>query len=283
MSNGARHLRWLILILLLAGLPTLQPRSQSGFPPELKDVANESRGRLCALYSVSPELCAAPISVQFAATTAQIPEEWRAVPVYAAGLASPPSSRILIVLSRCGPYPFGDPEQTLRHELSHVLLYRSLGFEPPRWLDEGLAMRAAGEWGFSDEVYAAMALPSVARGRWKLDRVEGDFAGGESDVRRSYALAKGFVRDLFKDDAGVTQFLLEARQDRSVKKAFVARFGVTPDAAFSAWARNLPWWGEWLVVLTSPSILWLAVTLLAVLAFLAAIRRRRIKYEQLPD
>lgn len=268
--------RWLAALALLFLSVRPGPRGQEpGIPPDLRAAADEARGRLCALYDVPPGACAVPIAVRVAALPSDIPPEWSGLPTFAAGAADEPGGRILILLSRCGAYPFGDARQTLRHELSHVLLYRSLGFQPPRWLDEGLAMRAGDEWGLSDELYSALALPAVARGSWKLERVDSDFAGGEGSVRRSYALAKGFVRDLFKDDESVRAFVQEARRDRNVELAFIARFGMRPDAAFSAWAKNLPWWGEWLVFLTSPSSLWTVVLALFILAAFAAWRRRR--------
>ncbi len=212
-----------------------------------------------------------------------IPPEWAGLPSYAAGAADPRAGRIIVVLSRCGSYPFGDAGQTLRHELSHVLLARGLGFVAPRWLDEGLAMRTAAEWGFSDELYSALALPAVAHGSWHLDRVDADFAGGEGQVRRSYALAKGFVRDLFKSDADLAEFIREARRDGSVDRAFRVRFGISPDAAFSHWAKNLPWWGEWVVALSNPNILWMGVAVLFLLAAFAAWRRRKRRYAELDD
>ncbi len=204
----------------------------------------------------------------------ELPPGWGDLPAYAAGAAHPPSSRILILRSRTGVYPFGDEAQTLRHELSHVLLFRALGYAPPRWLDEGLALRAGAEWGWADEWHAALALPRVASGEWRLARVEGDFAGGEGSARGSYALAGGFVRDLFPDDASVRGFVEAARAAGSVEDAFRSRFGVTPDHAFREWARRLPWWSELLAVFTGPGALWGAVTALFLLAAFFAYRRR---------
>ena len=238
---------------------------------------------LCDLYAIPDQYCNQPVYITVAPDAGRIPPEWAGFPSYAAAEARPSQSSILIVLSRCGSYPFGDVDQTLRHELSHVLLYRALGFHPPRWLDEGLAMRAAGEWGWQDRFFAAMALPAVARGDWKLSRVERDFSGGESSVRRSYALAKGFVLDTFKSNEDVTSFIIDARRYRSVDRAFMIRFGVTPERAFRSWAINLPWWGEWIYWFTSMNTLWIVITLLFLLAFVAAIRRKRKKYLALPD
>jgi hypothetical protein len=271
--------------LFAASLPMASPAvPPSGLPAELESFLNAERQRLCRLYDVSPEACAAPIAVRVVATREDLgPEEAPFVPPYAAGVAQPARSWMAVILSRCGPYPFGDERQTLTHELSHVLLYRCLGFEPPRWFDEGLAMRVSGDWSGSDELWSALALPAVARGSWRLQRVETDFAGGEGQVRRSYALSKGFLRDLFRSDAGLTGFLREARRLRSVDAAFRLHFGETPERAFTVWAKDLPWWGEWIVFLTSPGTLWTAILLLFLLAVAVAVRRRRLKYEQLPD
>lgn len=238
---------------------------------------------LCRLYAIPPQICSRPISITVARDVNHIPQHWRGFPSYAAGEARPWEGSILIVLSRCGAYPFGSPEQTLRHELSHVLLFRSLGFPPPRWLDEGLAMRAGGDWTWQDRFFAVLALPSVANGKWKLSRVERDFRGGEGSVRRSYALAKGFVRDIFPRDEDVTAFVLEARRRRSVEGAFVSRFGMGSEKAFREWARDLPWWGEWVSWLSSATILWIIITFLFLFAFIVALRRRREKYLSLPD
>lgn len=252
-------------------------------PPDLRVQMDQARAGLCVLFGVPDNACAAPVAVQIAATPEEAAPRWPGLPSYAAGAAEPAAGRLVVVLSRCGPYPFGDAGQTLKHELSHVLLPRALGFSPPRWFDEGLAMRVSAEWSLRDEWFAALALPSVAHGSWRLERVEADFAGGESDVRRSYALAKGFVRDLFKDDADLQAFLAEVRRDGSVDMAFRLRFGTSPDGAFRNWAKHLPWWGGWVVALSSPDILWLVVVVLFLMAAFAAWRRRRKKYQELED
>lgn len=252
-------------------------------PPSLGGVVEEARARLEALYGVPPERRGEPLAVTVAAVPQALPPSWAGLPAFAAGAAVEEEGRIVVVLSRCGRYPFGDPRQTLVHEVSHVILYRALGRRVPRWFDEGLAMRMSGEWGFSDEWNAALALREVARGRWRIEQMEADFARGEGAVRRSYALAKGFVRDLFPDEASLSLFLEEARRQRSFERAFALRFGRSPETAFQAWAKNLPWWGEWVVVLGSPGFLWTLILILFFAAVVAALRRRRRKYEALPD
>jgi hypothetical protein len=251
--------------------------------PALQSELEDSRSALCALYAVPQGPCDAPMEILVASRGGGLPPGWEGLPAFAAGAADPSAGRIVIFPERCGRYPFGDPAQTLRHELSHVMLRRSLGFPAPRWFDEGLAMRVSGEWGASDELYSALALHAVARGRWDLAKVDRDFAGGEGQVRRSYALAKAFVRDLFPSSGDLKGFLIEARAQRSVERAFLRQFGRSPDGLFRAWAKNLPWWGQWVVWASQPAVVWGVVTVLFVAAFLAALRRRREKYQQLPD
>lgn len=270
-----------ILFLFIVGLGPMA--KEIPVPADLQMEVDRSRAGLCTLYHIERQACEAPIGVQLAATPEEAASAWPNLPSYAAGAANPEASRMVVILSRCGQYPYGDAVQTAKHELSHVLLRRSLGFAPPRWFDEGLAMRASAEWGFRDEWFAASALPAVARGSWRLDRVEADFAGGEGQVRRSYALAKGFVRDIFKSDWELLAFLEEARRDGSVEAAFRMRFGTSPDGAFKNWAKNLPWWGQWVVALSQPEMLWLWVLALFLLAAAAAWRRHRRKYRELDD
>jgi hypothetical protein len=272
------------MALSLALILTPAHAPHAGLPPELDRVRVSETSRLGRLYALSPAIAEAPIEASlFQGPAEATPPGWQGLPAFAAGAAQPALGRLVVHAGRTGRYPFGDAAQTLRHEISHVLLFRALGFEPPRWLDEGLAMRAGAEWGSPDSGYLAIAIFQVSKGTLTLDGLEADFTGGETAGRRSYALARGFVRDLFRSDGEVTAFVLEARRERDVDRAFVDRFGVAPGQAFRAWARNLPWWGEWFVVLGSPGLLWGIVVLLFLGAVIASIRRRRKLYEQLPD
>ena len=253
-------------------------------PQGMEAVRAESLRRLGTLYALPPEVARAPMEVTlFAGPAGATPPGWAGLPPFAAGAAQPALGRLVVHAGRSGRYPFGDSAQTLRHELSHVLLYRSLGYEPPRWFDEGLAMRAGSEWGAPDSGFLGLALFRAARGTLTLEELDRDFVGGEVATRRSYAVARGFVRDLFPTDREVTAFLVEARNSRSIEATFLRRFGVSTDHAFRTWARDLPWWGEWLVFLGSPGLLWGLVLLLFIAAVIASIRRRRRVYEQLPD
>ena len=56
MHAGSKLLRSFFLVLLVAGLSGFQPRSQNGFPPELKTAADEARGRQLILDEIKQAL-----------------------------------------------------------------------------------------------------------------------------------------------------------------------------------------------------------------------------------
>jgi len=263
--------------------PSPRQRAASKLPPDLERIRVDALDRLGRLYAVPVGRHLLPLEIAVAGSDGSPPPGWEGLPSYAAGAAQPRTGRIVLFPHKMGRYPFGDPAQTLRHELSHVMLYRSLGFRAPRWLDEGLAMRAASEWKGKDDLFVSLALFNAARGEYTLHDLEAEFAQGETRVRRAYALAKAFTRDLFETDAQVTSFLKDARAFRSTDAAFVKRFGVAPETAFRHWARDLPWWGEWFVWLGNPGTIWTAVIFLFIAAFFFSLRRRRRIYEELPD
>ncbi len=282
---SSSHLKSAILaaFLLLLLLLSATPAPGAGLPARLEDVHLETLHRLELLYGMERKLALKPIDITFADPGEEAFESWGGVPDYAGGVAMGERGRIIVVPSRAGKYPYGDEAQILQHELSHVLLHRALGFHPPRWINEGLAMRAAGEWGFEDVWYMVFALPGVKLGEYTLGGLESGFREGNSRRRRSYALARAFVGDLFPDDRELTGFIVSARALESVEEAFRARYGESPEEAFQLWALERPVWREWAVVIGSSRTAW-AVVLLVYLAVgvYAQIRRRR-SYKRLPE
>ncbi|MEJ2367995.1 MAG: hypothetical protein P8Z49_06525 [Acidobacteriota bacterium] len=278
MAKGPLHI--LAAAFAVLGFAMAAHAGAAPLPPSLRDARASAAARLCGLYAVPPSKCAAPILIRLAPSGDRLPPFWRGLPSYAAGAADPEAGRIIIVLPRCGNFPYGAPGQTLAHELSHVLLYRSLGYEPPRWLDEGLAMRAGGSLGAAQDWYLALALPRAASGRYTLADLTRGFRGSSLEVRRSYALSRAFVGDLFPRDRAVTRFVLTARRLGSVDAAFRFQFGASPEVLFSRWARRKSVFRQWLQILVSQDLLWFLITLLF-LAAAAAVLLRRFKTRRL--
>lgn len=273
---------WALALLFCSFAPLSALHAQS-LPPDLESVRVHTIARLSSLYEVDSIAAAAPISIDFVSSGNLAARGWGGLPRFAAGAAVASRSAIVVVPNRTGRYPFGDAAQTLKHELSHVLIYRALGYHPPRWFDEGLAMHVAREWGSEDEWFLAFGLPTIARGESPLARIENDFHEGESDIRRSYALARAFVRELFANDYELQQFVGAARSRRSVEEAFLTRFGMSSEDAFRAWAAARPWWRDVAVAISSERVTWfLALGVFLVAGTLGWWKRKR-SYDRLPE
>lgn len=203
-----------------------------------------------------------------------IPDKLKSLPEYVSGVAIPERGEIYLFKMRTNSYPFGSIEQVYAHELSHIYLYRAVGFRVPRWFDEGVAMRLSGEWGFKDEIYLALSLPQIALSNFGLKKLEKDFSGYEGASRTSYALSRAFVKDLFVSDSDLQTFIKEIKNRNSFEVAFIKRFNATPDQAFKAWARKLPWWGPLLIFITSPNTLWLFILFLFIITIFVSIKKR---------
>ncbi len=271
------------LALLFGTFAPPRVHAASQLPPELEEVRLQTIARLSSIFELDSMAAHAPISIDFVPAGDLGDHGWGGLPRFAAGAAIASRSAIVIVPNRTGRYPFGDVAQTLKHELSHVLIYRALGYHPPRWFDEGLAMHMAREWGSEDEWFLAFGLPTIARGESPLSRIENDFHEGESDVRRSYALARAFVRELFENDYELQKFVSAARSRNSVEEAFLTRFGVSSDEAFRAWATARPWWRDIAVAVSSERVTWfLALGVFLVAGTLGWWRRKR-SYDRLPE
>jgi hypothetical protein len=137
-------------------------------------------------------------------------------------------------------------------------------------------MTAERERGFEDQTQLFYQL--VAGSRTSLDELDRLFEGGKSDQVRAYVLAGALVHDLFKrySPAGCAQMLTRVGRGASFEAAFADVAGISPAAAESEFWRRQRIWTNWLPIITSTTTLWMAVTLLAILAIY---RRRRRNLE----
>ncbi len=276
--------RWLVSIapffaVFLAAIALSRLSFAAPLPANLEPARAAAISQLAFLYGVPPAVAAAPIEIDYVTgRPPAIPASWKMLPSFAAGGALPAESRLIVVEARTGNFPFGDPAQTLRHEISHVLLYRSIGGRAPRWLDEGLALRVSGEWS------AELSPGSLVAGRLRplsLDRIETDFVAGESEARRSYELARGFVSRLFPTPADLSGFLNDVRARGSFNEAFVLRFGESPGEAFERWTREMPIVLRLLLAIGSEGLLFGAGALLLPIAALLLRRRRKVQLDRI--
>ena len=198
----------------------------------------------------------------------------RGVSPWIAGFAV--SDRDLVVLFpfRSPSYPNNTLEDVLRHEVAHVLIGRAAGGRPvPRWFNEGLAMAAERDRRFKDETQLLYQLATGSR--TSLEELDRLFAGGQSEQTRAYALAGALVQDLLRQhgQAVAREILMRVRNGRPFEAAFTDVAGTTPASAASDFWSRQRFWTTWLPIVSSTTTLWLAVTMVALLAIYRRWRR----------
>jgi hypothetical protein len=240
-----------------AALEAEKSRLESVDRARLDDVV-----RLVGLKDPGP-----PIHIELRAESS---EQARRVAPWIAGFAQ--QEHVVIFPSRSPSYPDRTLEDVLRHEVAHALIWRaSAGRSIPRWFNEGLAM-AAERPRFRDQTDLFFHL--VARSRlslWEIDRL---FEGGQADQTRAYLLARTFVWDLLREhgEAAGGQILERVGRGAEFESAFTNVIGKSTAKAEADFWNSQRVWTTWIPVLLSQEVLWLAITLLAVLAIL---RRRK--------
>jgi hypothetical protein len=194
------------------------------------------------------------------------------VPQWVAGFAVDES--VVIFPARSPSYPDDTLEDVLRHEIAHVMVFRaSAGHPIPRWFNEGFAMTAERTRGLRDET---QFIYQIARGyRTTLPELDRLFEGRQSDQTRAYAISGALVHDVL-DRHGRTAasaILTRVARGDSFETAFTTVTGSTPANANSDFWQSQRIWTTWLPVVTSTTALWMAVTVLALLAIYRRWRR----------
>ena len=133
---------------------------------------------------------------------------------------------------------------------------------------------------FQDQTQLLYQL--IIGSRTSLDELDRLFSGGQSDQTRAYALAGALVHDVLQrhGQAACAEIIKRIGHGTPFAAAFADVIGLTPsDAESEFWDRQRIW-TAWVPIITSSTTLWLAVTLLAILAIYRRRRRNRDIEEQ---
>lgn len=241
------------------GLSVEKSRLESFDARSLADVA-----RLVGLRNPGP-----PVHIELAVESS----DWaRSVPPWTAGFAV--KDRVMIFPSRSPSYPDSTLDDVLRHEVAHALIWRVSGGRPiPRWFNEGLAMAAEHGWKIRDQTQLFFHL--VSGSRLSLQEVDNLFVGAQADQTRAYLLSGALVQSLLTEhgeDAG-RRILEKVGMGLSFEAAFTDVAGQSTASADAQFWNRQRVWTTWIPVVFSQETLWLAITLLAILAIF--LRRRR--------
>ena len=198
----------------------------------------------------------------------------RSVVSWISGFAIAESNLVVMFPARSPGYPDNTLEDVLRHEVAHVLIWRASGGRPvPRWFNEGLAMEVERERRFQDQTQLLYQL--LTGGQIDLQQLDRLFSGTQNDQTRAYALSGAFVHDLVQrhGQSACREILIRIHSGIPFDSAFGTVTGNAPSLAESEFWRRQRIWTSWVPIVTSSTTLWLAVTMLAILAIY--IRRRR--------
>jgi hypothetical protein len=277
-----RILRFAFLVLL-ASVVHAPPADAQAFeltveaPPQLADVATRVK-------AIEPSSLAQPLSRAGLDLPARVSifiidsndPRARSVPPWIAARAFG-ADTIVIYPRRVGTYPYDSFESVVLHEIVHLSLNLRAGERPlPRWFHEGVAVSVESGWGIGSQ---ARLLLAAARDPG-IDEVASLFASESApETQTAYLLSAALIEDVRRRHGLAVPGAIATRVARgeSFETAFYAATGESVDAAAAgAWRvyRGL----RWLPVITSSTGLWGGIMLLAFIAFVVRLRRRRQKH-----
>jgi len=249
-------------------------------PAELAAVAEEVRsigeGDFSAGLNITGVIgFTTPIRIVLAPESSSLAHE---VPAWVSGFARGSERVIVLFPTRVHSYPDRNLRTLVHHEVTHVLVAQAArGRSVPRWFNEGVATVAAREWGIEDRARFAMAVLG-ARPDGVRD-LDASFEGSGPQIVRAYALSSAFVRFIQRryGPTAPAVVLDGIARDLSFDEAFLRATGEPLAHAEQIFFEKEAFWTTWLPFLTSTGALWMAITILA----LVAIRRRRVRSQQM--
>ncbi|MCL7958993.1 MAG: peptidase MA family metallohydrolase [marine benthic group bacterium] len=202
------------------------------------------------------------------------PEPW------VAGTADPATARIAL---KTGPGLNGPRglRSVLRHEIAHIGLGAATGGNYPRWLTEGYAQYASGEWSWEDAWHLQSAF--LRRGATTLDEINLRFRRHSTEARMGYLLSYTAVHELavIGGEAGLAAVFRRLGEGATFEEALRLTFGITAENFEVRWKRSLVDRYGWLYLLSRAGVFWLAVTGLVLFVALRRSNRDRTRLEEL--
>lgn len=193
------------------------------------------------------------------------------VPVWAAGVAYP---NLNLIVLKSGKAAKGTGlDKTLVHELTHVVLGRIFGRRPvPTWLNEGLTMHLADDWGVSRQVAMARAVSSgrLIPLRRLVDRFPEDRLSAETAYAQSYYFIS-FLRDRYGPQV-VGRLVRNLGLGVSADNVLLQASGLRRDDLEEEFYRWLSGRFSLFWILTGPGVVWFLAAVLIVAAW--AVQRR---------
>lgn len=209
------------------------------------------------------------------AASRQSPEE-RALdglaPPWAAGYVLAGQRVGAIRLESVDRYPYRDALSVLGHELTHLLLDDGVGERLPTWFEEGVATWLGRRWGLRDALVLTSGL--LIGELPPLDRINGMFHSSSSQARLAYAASFDFVEWTLEHhgDDVIARIVQRVAAGQPFVEAWETAVGESLASSEARWRKGSVLLYRWVPLVTGSGTLWLAITLLALVA---GVRRRR--------
>ena len=243
--------------------------------------ADEFRSRLAADFG-QPTL--EHVLVRLARTPDQMAElapKSAPPPAYAAGVAYPSLSLVLLTLQAPDTWDAPDLTELLRHELTHVALTDAVAsHHVPRWFDEGLAIHESGElpWMRTKTLWDA----TLGKHLLPLSYLDQGFPTDRYEVNEAYAESADFVRFLMRDAdrARFGSLLQRVRAGVPFDRTLADAYGSDIRKLEYQWREELNHRFGLLPILTGGGVLWVSIAGLAGAVWVKKRRRAKAKLAQ---
>ncbi len=203
-----------------------------------------------------------------------------AVPDWGAAVALP--YKQMIVLKSPANFRLGKSLfELIKHEYTHLALQDRLNhIEPPRWLNEGLAMYIAFEWGWTSNIALSNAV--VFGSVVPLREIEKMNRFPEGQARIAYAQSYMAVKYLL-EQYGFDSFniLLDNLRDRqSIDDALITATGSNYDGFEKEFNNYLRTKFNLLTIFIDMSYLWLFLAIVVIVGFFLNYSKKKKKYKE---
>jgi len=266
------------------GASAIRPHAAPGLERLARRLATDS-AVTAPMPGIGPPLSVlpSPPDLWVVRDLSRVPGAAEIEPDWVAGLAIP-SRNVMAV--RVGGTSEGRPEalaRTARHELAHLALGRATGGRAPRWLQEGYAQLAAGDWDWGQAW--RLRLIFLRRGGEVLGDLDAAFRGREDEARMAYLLSYTAVHRLLgmSGPGGLRALFSRLRGGTSFDEALRRVYGITEGQFVEAWRKSVRNRYGWLFFLSRASLFWIAVTMLLLVVGWRRRRHDRRRWEELRE
>jgi hypothetical protein len=199
-------------------------------------------------------------------------------PEWSAWVAIPARGLVVLPAYCAGIATGGELERTLRHELAHIAVHRTLPGGIPRWFDEGYATWVSG--GLDGQVAWELRFAFLLGRIPPLESLRFAWPRGATDARFAYILSATAVRHLAtrRGPAAFESFIAAWSETGDEEAAARAAYGVPLHVIEAEWRSSVRRRYGWAFAVGQLTLFWAVAGVLLLAAYLARRRslRRRI-------